>query len=104
MEPGALVWLGFGWWSLGTAVHWASAALARSPGREPVARHRARDFSNVAPLAGAEDATFPVPETLEMAAAIPGAATAVLDGVAHLAALENPHLVNALIKDFVLDA
>lgn len=52
-------------------------------------------------VAGAEDATFPVDETLEMAAAIPGAATAVLDGVAHLAALENPHLVNALIKDFV---
>lgn len=52
-------------------------------------------------VAGAEDATFPVAETLEMAAAIPGAATAVLDGVAHLAALENPRLVNALIKDFV---
>lgn len=57
MEPGALAWLGFGWWSLGTAVHWASAALARSPGRVPVARHRARDFSIVAPMAGAEDAT-----------------------------------------------
>jgi 3-oxoadipate enol-lactonase len=55
-------------------------------------------------VAGAEDATFRVAETLEMAAAIPGAATAVLDGVAHLAALENPHLVNALIKDFVFDA
>lgn len=55
-------------------------------------------------VAGAEDATFPVAETLEMAASIPGAATAVLDGVAHLAALENPRLVNALIKDFVVDA
>jgi 3-oxoadipate enol-lactonase len=55
-------------------------------------------------VAGAEDATFPVAETLEMADAIPGAATAVLDGVAHLAALENPRLVNALIKDFVFDA
>lgn len=55
-------------------------------------------------VAGAEDATFPVAETLQMADAIPGAATAVLDGVAHLAALENPRLVSALIKDFVFDA
>jgi 3-oxoadipate enol-lactonase len=52
-------------------------------------------------VAGAEDATFPLEETLAMADAIPGAATAVLDGVAHLAALENPTVVNALIKDFV---
>jgi 3-oxoadipate enol-lactonase len=52
-------------------------------------------------VAGAEDATFPVPETLAMAEAIPGAAVAVLDGVAHLAGLENPPLVNTLIEDFV---
>ncbi len=55
-------------------------------------------------VAGEEDATFPLAETLSMADAIPGAATAVLDGVAHLAALENPAVVNALIKDFVFDA
>ena len=36
-----------------------------------------------------------------MADAIPGARLVVLDGVAHLAALENPPLVNALIKEFV---
>lgn len=52
-------------------------------------------------VAGAEDATFPVPETLAMAEAIPGAAVAVLDGVAHLAGLENPQLVNKLIDEFV---
>ena len=52
-------------------------------------------------VAGAEDATFPIPETMAMAAAIPGASTAVLDGVAHLAALENPPLVNTLIGDFL---
>ncbi|HKV20903.1 MAG TPA: alpha/beta hydrolase [Mycobacterium sp.] len=52
-------------------------------------------------VAGAEDATFPVPETLAMAEAIPNAAVAVLDGVAHLAGLENPQLVNKLIDDFV---
>ena len=53
-------------------------------------------------VAGSEDATFPVSETLAMAAAIPGAAGVVLDGVAHLAGLENPPLVNDLIERFVL--
>jgi 3-oxoadipate enol-lactonase len=52
-------------------------------------------------VAGAEDATFPLAETVAMAEAIPGAEMVVLDGVAHLAALENPTLVNALIRDFV---
>ena len=52
-------------------------------------------------VAGAEDATFPLPETIAMAEAIPGAAVAVLDGVAHLAGLENPPLVNTLIEEFV---
>jgi 3-oxoadipate enol-lactonase len=52
-------------------------------------------------VAGAEDSTFPVSETTTMAEAIPGAAITVLEGVAHLAALENPSLVNELIGDFV---
>lgn len=52
-------------------------------------------------IAGDEDATFPVEETIAMAAAIPGADMTVLDGVAHLAALENPRLVNTLIRDFL---
>jgi 3-oxoadipate enol-lactonase len=52
-------------------------------------------------VAGAEDATFPLPETMAMAQAIPDAAVAVLDGVAHLAGLENPPLVNKLIEEFV---
>jgi 3-oxoadipate enol-lactonase len=52
-------------------------------------------------VAGAEDATFPLPETIAMAEAIPGAAITVLEGVAHLAALENPEVVNALIGEFV---
>ena len=58
MEPGTLAWLGFGWWSLGSAIQWASAALSRTPVRAatPVS-HRAIDFSIVAPMAGAEDAT-----------------------------------------------
>src|ERR1700722_3658871 len=52
-------------------------------------------------VAGDEDATFPLPETTAMAEAIPGAAITVLEGVAHLAALENPAVVNALIEEFV---
>ena len=52
-------------------------------------------------VAGAEDATFPLTETIAMAEAIPGAAIAVLEGVAHLAALENPSVVNTLIEQFV---
>jgi len=52
-------------------------------------------------VAGAEDATFPLAETAAMAEAIPGARIAVLDGVAHLAGLENPTLVNTLIEEFV---
>ena len=57
MEAGALVWFGLGWWSVGSAVHWASAALARVPRQAKVVRNRAADFSIVAPMAGAEDAS-----------------------------------------------
>jgi 3-oxoadipate enol-lactonase len=53
-------------------------------------------------VAGVEDATFPNSETKEMAAAIPGAEFVVLDGVAHLAALEDPVVVNQLIENFLL--
>jgi 3-oxoadipate enol-lactonase len=52
-------------------------------------------------VAGAEDATFPNPETKAMADAIPGSSFVILDGVAHLAALENPTLVNELVADFL---
>ena len=53
----ALVWIGFGWWSASTIVHWLSAALARWP-RPPIAAHdQASDFSIVAPMNGAADAS-----------------------------------------------
>jgi 3-oxoadipate enol-lactonase len=52
-------------------------------------------------VAGAEDATFTEAETRAMADAIPGASFTMLAGVAHLAALENPPLVNQLIDDYV---
>lgn len=65
MEPGALAWLGLGWWSFGAAVHWASAALARTPRHGAAVHHRAADFSIVAPMAGAEDASTPYVRSLQ---------------------------------------
>lgn len=52
-------------------------------------------------VAGAEDATFPVAETRAMADSIPGASFTVLDGVAHVAALEDPARVNELLDAFL---
>jgi len=57
MDANAPVWLGLGWWSLSTTVHWASAALARKPRRTSTLRHRPADFSVVAPMNGASDAS-----------------------------------------------
>jgi ceramide glucosyltransferase len=57
MDAGAPVWLGFGWWSLSLGVHWVSAALARRPRRHTTVRHRPMDFSIVAPMNGAGDAS-----------------------------------------------
>ncbi len=57
MDAGVPVWFGLGWWSIGSAVHWASAALARQPRRQAQRRHRPADFSIVAPLNGAGDAS-----------------------------------------------
>ena len=54
-------------------------------------------------VAGAEDATFPNAETKAMADAIPGARYTVLDGVAHLAALEDPPLINRLVAEFLTE-
>ena len=55
-------------------------------------------------VGGAEDATFPITETSAMARAIPGARMVVLDGVAHLAGLEDPGLVNQVVEDFLRSA
>jgi 3-oxoadipate enol-lactonase len=61
----------------------------------------ARVRTPVLVVAGVEDTTFPNAETKAMADAIPGASFVVLDGVAHLAGLEDPALVNALVEDFL---
>jgi 3-oxoadipate enol-lactonase len=52
-------------------------------------------------VAGAEDATFPPREAIAMADAIPNSSIRVLDGVAHLAGLEDPTLVGGLVDQFL---
>ncbi len=53
-------------------------------------------------VGGAEDATFPPRDAIEMAKTIPRASVHVLDGVAHLAGLENPALVSKLVEEFLV--
>ncbi|WP_327145061.1 alpha/beta fold hydrolase [Nocardia sp. NBC_01327] len=57
--------------------------------------------SPVLVVAGVEDRIFPVSEVRAMAAAIPGAHFVVIDGAAHLLALEVPGRVNELVSDFL---
>lgn len=52
-------------------------------------------------VGGAEDATFPPRDAVAMADAIPNSSVRVLDGVAHLAGLENPGLVSNLVEEFL---
>ena len=76
---------------------WAVKSIVARPDQHALL---SRVKTPVLVVAGAEDVTFSVREATAMAEAIPGAAIAVLEGVAHLAALENPPAVNTLIKDF----
>ena len=57
MAAGTLFWIGLGWWAITTLVQWLSAALARWRRAAPPPRHKAADFSIVAPLAGIHDAS-----------------------------------------------
>jgi pimeloyl-ACP methyl ester carboxylesterase len=52
-------------------------------------------------VAGEEDQTFPVAETRAMAESIPGAEFVLMPQTAHLAGLERPAEVNALIERFI---
>lgn len=81
------------------SVRWAvrSVVSARPDQRALLARIT----SPVLVVAGAEDATFPVAETRVMADSIRGSFFTVLDGVAHLAALEDPARVNQLLAAFL---
>ena len=57
MAASTLFWIGLGWWAITTLVQWLSAALALGRRAAPPSRHKAADFSIVAPLAGIHDAS-----------------------------------------------
>lgn len=81
------------------SVSWAvKSVVPARPDQRPLC---AGITSPVLVVAGAEDATFPPREALAMAEAIPGSSVRVLDGVAHLAGLENPALVSGLVEEFL---
>ncbi|MCS7477425.1 alpha/beta fold hydrolase [Umezawaea endophytica] len=81
------------------SARWAvTSVVPRRPDQRALA---AEIRAKVVVVAGIEDATFPVAETRVMADAIPGARFVVLDDTAHLAALENPVEVNALIEEVI---
>jgi hypothetical protein len=50
MAASTLFWIGLGWWAITTLVQWLSAALALWRRAAPPSRHKAADFSIVAPL------------------------------------------------------
>ncbi len=52
-------------------------------------------------IAGSQDNTAPAPMMQRMAARIPDAAFAIMDGAGHLAPLEQPEKFNALIETFL---
>ncbi|AHH95697.1 alpha/beta fold hydrolase [Kutzneria viridogrisea] len=82
-----------------SAARWAVASVV--PRRPDQLALLGAVRSPVLVVAGRQDATFPVAETRLMAEAIPGARFVVLERAAHLAALEAPAEVNALIEEFL---
>ncbi|WP_428341685.1 alpha/beta fold hydrolase [Mycobacterium sp.] len=81
------------------SVSWAvKSVVPRRPDQRPLLD---RIHTPVMVVGGTEDATFPPRDAIEMANGIPGASVRILDGVAHLAGLENPPLVSALIERFL---
>jgi len=83
----------------GRSVHWAIRSVV--PNRPDQLGLLGTIRTPVLVLAGAEDRTFPVEETRAMATAIPGAEFRVVDGLAHLAGLEAPAMVNQIVDDFL---
>ena len=82
MTAGALVWVGLGWWTASTALHWATAALAgrrRQPRDREAVSHSPSDFSIIAPLSGADDASSAYVRALK---ALSGAGAEILICVA----------------------
>lgn len=84
------------------SVRWAvRSVVPERPDQRPLLD---RIASPTLVIAGAEDATFPVAETRAMADLIPGARFVVVDGAAHLVALEVPERVNTLIDEHLARA
>ncbi|HEY0973158.1 MAG TPA: alpha/beta fold hydrolase [Solimonas sp.] len=81
------------------SVYWAvrSVVPARPDQRALLTRIR----TPVLVVAGEEDPTFPVAETRAMADAIPDSEFICMPATGHLAALERPDAVNALIEGFL---
>lgn len=83
MAVGAAACIGIGWWGLSTALHWATAALAgrrgNGGGRRPSESRSPVDFSIVAPMSGAGDASAAYVQALM---ALSGAGAEVLICVA----------------------
>lgn len=78
---------------------WAvKSVVPRRPDQRPTL---GRIRTPVLVVGGAEDATFPPQDAIDMAKGIPSASVRVLDGVAHLAGLENPPLVSTLVEQFL---
>lgn len=68
MASGVLFWTGLAWWAGTMLVQWASAALALRRRVIPPQRYGLADFSIVAPMAGAHDASaFYVARLAELA-------------------------------------
>ena len=57
--------------------------------------------SHVLVVAGTEDCTVPPAQAVEMVEGIPFSSLAVLDGVGHMASLEDPQAINILIEGFL---
>ncbi len=81
------------------SVYWAVNSVV--PARPDQRELFGRITTPVLVVAGREDPTFPVAETQLMAEAIPGAEFVIMEDTGHLAALERPDEVNALIDEFL---
>ncbi len=82
-----------------TSVSWAVKSVV--PARPDQRSLCAGIPTPVLVVAGVEDATFPPREAIAMAEAIPNSSIRVLEGVAHLAGLENPALIGSLVEEFL---
>ncbi|MDT5068048.1 MAG: 3-oxoadipate enol-lactonase [Mycobacterium sp.] len=82
-----------------TSASWAVKSVVPSRPDQRVLLAQVR--TPILVVAGAEDPTFTRAETRAMADAIPRSTFSVLTGVAHLAALEDPALVNRLVDQYV---